>query len=76
MADRPSRLAAIPEADIVIVLTGLSLGPLPAYRIGPSKSLDGQLRVNRVPHIYLIDTTALAYLDEICALDDESGSGG
>jgi len=35
-----------------------------------------RLRVNRVPHIYLIDTTALVYLGEICAIGGESGSGG
>ncbi len=26
--------------------------------------------------MYLIDRTALAYLREICAIDDESGYGG
>jgi hypothetical protein len=32
--------------------------------------------VNGGLHMYLIDRMAVAYLGEICALDDESGSGG
>ncbi len=32
--------------------------------------------VNGGLRMYLVDRTALAYLGEICALDDESGSEG
>ncbi len=37
--------------------------------------LGGPERVKGGLHMYLIDRIALVYLGEICALDDESGSG-
>jgi hypothetical protein len=56
----------------------LGLTPWGTYTSCLLPAWPGALRlwVNRVRRIYLIDRRTLAYLGEICALDDESGSGG
>ena len=52
---------------------GLKIGHDATGSVQKRKAGDGS---RGVPRIYLIDPTALAYLGEICALDDESALAG